>query len=455
MFGRANVREGSAAVRPPRAGSGRSTARPMLAPSEPSSQVDDHLAGQSVWVNKIQIRAPAHAKTSHDCLRPEIGDACIGEDLFDPQPLRCVVQSSSCGLGGEALPPCRAAKTPANLEPLGQGQSRIDRQQADIAQERAFALDCPAAYPEFVIRALIGSKFLEAFIGTERSRSIPHYVAIQVKGRKRIQVSIFELPEKQPVRDEHQTSPTEKARVADTVHVATFPAGRREWVVMHEHWSAVDSYFSDRLARSDAVLDAALFANRDANLPPHDVSPLQGRFLQLLVRMSRASRVLEIGTLGGYSTIWMARALSAEGRIVTLEANSRHVEIARANLDRAGLAERVDLRIGPALETLPGIYAEQLGPFDLVFIDADKASYPEYLAWALRLTRPGSIIIGDNVVRAGAVILDDSADPRVRGVRSLIDHIADEPRLMATAIQTVGSKGWDGFVMALVIASSR
>lgn len=221
---------------------------------------------------------------------------------------------------------------------------------------------------------------------------------------------------------------------------------------MQEHWSAVDGYLSERLARSDAVLDAALFANRDADLPPHDVSALQGRFLQLLVRMSRARHVLEVGTLGGYSTIWMARALPAEGRIVTLEADRRHAGIARANLDRAGLAERVDLRIGPALETLPGLYAERSGPFDLVFIDADKASYPEYLAWALRLTRPGSIIIGDNVVRAGAVIDQESADPGVLGVRGLIELIADDPRLMATALQTVGGKGWDGFVMALVVA---
>ncbi len=223
---------------------------------------------------------------------------------------------------------------------------------------------------------------------------------------------------------------------------------------MQEQWSAVDSYFAERLARSDAALDAALAANAAAGLPPHDVSPLQGRFLELLVRMTQASRVLEIGTLGGYSTIWMARALPPEGRLVTLEADVSHAKVARDNLHGAGMSERVDLRVGPALETLPRLEAEKLGPFDVVFIDADKPSNPDYLAWALRLTRPGSIIVGDNVVRDGAVADAMSADPRVQGVRRFTDLIADEPRLIATAMQTVGSKGWDGFAMALVVAGA-
>jgi len=222
---------------------------------------------------------------------------------------------------------------------------------------------------------------------------------------------------------------------------------------MQKQWSAVDSYFAERLARSDAALDAALAANAAAGLPPHDVSPLQGRFLELIVRMTQASRVLEIGTLCGYSTIWMARALPPEGRLVTLEADARHAEVARANLDRAGVGECVDLHVGPALETLPRLEAEQLGPFDLVFIDADKPSNPDYLAWALRLTRPGSVIIGDNVVRDGAVVDAMNTDPRVQGVRRFTDLIADEPRLIATALQTVGSKGWDGFAIALVVGA--
>jgi len=220
---------------------------------------------------------------------------------------------------------------------------------------------------------------------------------------------------------------------------------------MLQDWSAVDRYFADRLAPSDDILDSVLAANAAAGLPPHDVSPLQGRFLELLVRLTHANRVLEIGTLGGYSTIWMARALSDGGRIVTLEADETHATVARANFERAGLSDRIDLRVGPALSTLPALEGEKQGPFDLVFIDADKPSNPDYLAWALKLTRPGSLIIGDNVVRDGAVIDAQSADPRVQGVRRFTDMLAEEPRLVATALQTVGSKGWDGFAMALVV----
>jgi predicted O-methyltransferase YrrM len=222
---------------------------------------------------------------------------------------------------------------------------------------------------------------------------------------------------------------------------------------MDERWSEVDAYFAGRLAPSDPVLDAVLAANAKAGLPPHDVSPLQGRFLELLVRMTRASRILEIGTLGAYSTIWMARALPEGGRIVSLESEPRHAAIARANLALAKVSGRVDLRIGPALESLRAVEEDALAPFDLVFIDADKPSNPEYLAWALRLTRPGSLIIADNVVRDGAVVDASSGDPRVQGVRRFTDLIAGEPRLVATALQTVGSKGWDGFAIALVVAA--
>jgi len=195
-------------------------------------------------------------------------------------------------------------------------------------------------------------------------------------------------------------------------------------------------------------LDAALAAGAAAGLPPHGVSPLQGRLLELLARLHGASSILELGTLGGYSTIWLARALPEGGRLVTLEANPHYAELARANVARAGLAEVVDVRVGPALETLPTL----AGPFDLVFIDADKRSNPEYLEWALRLTRAGSLIVADNVVRGGAVADAQSDDPSVVGVRRFLDLVAAEPRLSATVIQTVGEKGHDGFALALVTA---
>ncbi len=216
-------------------------------------------------------------------------------------------------------------------------------------------------------------------------------------------------------------------------------------------WSAVDRYVAERLVPQDAALEQVLAGNAAAGLPPHDVSPVQGKLLHLLARMLRARRVLEIGTLGGYSTLWLARALPQDGRVVTLEADPRHAEVARANFARAGLAERIDLRVGRALDTLPGLEAEGEGPFDLVFLDADKPNQAAYLAWALRLARPGSVIVGDNVVREGAVIDDASTDDRVRGVRAFFDLLATEPRLDATAIQTVGIKGWDGLAIALVL----
>lgn len=216
-------------------------------------------------------------------------------------------------------------------------------------------------------------------------------------------------------------------------------------------WSAVDTYFAERLAPADSVLDAVLDANAAAGLPAHDVSPLQARFLELLVRLTNARSILEIGTLGGYSTIWMARALPPGGSILTLEADEHYAHVARANFQRANVNACIDLRVGQALETLPEVEKQGLGPFDLVFIDADKPSNPDYLAWSLKLTRPGSLIIGDNVVRDGKVVEATSDDPRVQGVRSFTDLIASEPRLVATAMQTVGVKGWDGFAIALVV----
>jgi len=216
-------------------------------------------------------------------------------------------------------------------------------------------------------------------------------------------------------------------------------------------WSEVDAYFADRLSLSDPALDAVLAANAAAGLPAIDVSPAQGKFLNLIARMIGAKRILEIGTLGGYSSIWLARALPMDGRLVTLEANARHADVARGNFQRAGVAERIDLRLGAALETLPRLEAERGGAFDLVFVDADKPNNLAYFSWALRLTRPGSVIIVDNVVREGAVVEAASRDAIVRGVREFFDALAAEPRVSATALQTVGAKGWDGLAIALVL----
>ena len=211
-----------------------------------------------------------------------------------------------------------------------------------------------------------------------------------------------------------------------------------------ESWTAVDAYIEDRLA-GDGPRDA-LAANAAAGLMAIDVSPAQGKWLHLLVRMTGARRLLEIGTLGGYSTIWMARGLPEGGRIVTVEVDPRTAEVARANFERSGVADRIDLRVGAALDVLPQLE----GPFDLVFIDADKANNGRYAEWALRLARPGTVIVCDNVVREGRV-LDGSADePAIIGTRALFDFLGREPRLTATAIQTVGRKGWDGFTIAVV-----
>jgi predicted O-methyltransferase YrrM len=224
----------------------------------------------------------------------------------------------------------------------------------------------------------------------------------------------------------------------------------RERLTHRRRWSAVDSYFAETLIGSDPALEAALAANAAAGLPSIDVSATQGKLLHLLARMSGARKALEIGSLGGYSTIWLARALPEDGRLITLEVNPKHGEIARRNLARAGLAAKVDIRIGAASETLPKIEAEGLGPFDFMFIDADKINNAAYLEWALRLSRPGTAIIVDNVVREGEVIDAASGDPDVVGVRRMFELMAREPRLSATAIQTVGAKGWDGFALAIV-----
>ena len=219
-----------------------------------------------------------------------------------------------------------------------------------------------------------------------------------------------------------------------------------------DQWTAVDRYITDLLVPPDPALDAALQTSSAAGLPAINVAPNQGKFLMLLAQIRGARNILEIGTLGAYSTIWLARALPADGRLVTLEADPTHAEVARANIARAGLAKVVDLRLGPALETLPRLAAEGRGPFDLIFIDADKPGYPDYFRWALKLSRRGSVIIADNVVRDGAVIDAASDDPRVQGMRRFNEVLAAESRVSATEIQTVGSKGYDGFAIAVVIA---
>ena len=219
---------------------------------------------------------------------------------------------------------------------------------------------------------------------------------------------------------------------------------------MDNVWAEVDTYFGDLFVPRDEKLEAALLANRKAELPAIDVSKLQGKFLELLVRITGAKRILEIGTLGGYSTIWMARALPEGGQIVTLEFNPRHAEVARQNLRNAGVLERVDLRVGRAIENLPALVGSE--PFDLVFIDADKGSNADYLGWALKLGRVGSVIVCDNVVREGAVVEADSDDRDVQGVRRFAAMVAAEPRLSATVLQTVGAKGYDGFAIAVIVS---
>lgn len=218
-------------------------------------------------------------------------------------------------------------------------------------------------------------------------------------------------------------------------------------------WTAVDRYVEDLLVRPEAALQEALAASAAAELPPIQVSPAQGKLLMLLAQIRGARTILEIGTLGGYSTLWLARALPEGGRLITLEVEPKHAAVARANIARAGLADAVELLLGPALDTLQRLAAEGRGPFDLIFIDADKPGYPDYLPWALRLSRVGTVIIADNVVRDGEVADAASADPRVQAVRRFHELLAAEPRVSATVIQTVGSKGYDGFAIALVTAA--
>ncbi|MFB7253973.1 O-methyltransferase [Streptomyces nojiriensis] len=218
--------------------------------------------------------------------------------------------------------------------------------------------------------------------------------------------------------------------------------------MVQQTWTAVDNYFDGLLVEEDEALVAAAASTEAADLPAHQVAPNQGKLLNLLARVRGARRILEIGTLGGYSTIWLARALPADGRLVTLEVDERCADVAAANIARAGLEHVVEIRRGRAVDLLPGLADE--APFDLVFIDADKPSNPAYLEWALKLTRPGSVIVGDNVVRDGAVIDPDSSDPRVQGVRRFTELISEHPQLTATALQTVGSKGYDGLILALV-----
>jgi predicted O-methyltransferase YrrM len=219
-----------------------------------------------------------------------------------------------------------------------------------------------------------------------------------------------------------------------------------------DQWTAVDEYVSGLLAPHDDALDAALRASEEAGLPAIQVSPPQGKLLQLLAQTLGARTILEFGTLGGYSTIWLGRALPADGRLITLEADPRYAEVARESIERAGLDDIVELRVGLALETLPQLDAEGAGPFDLTFIDADKASTPDYFAWALDHSHPGSLIIADNVVRDGTLADAASDDSKVRAQRHLHEMLATEPRVSATTIQTVGSKGYDGFTIALVIS---
>lgn len=217
-----------------------------------------------------------------------------------------------------------------------------------------------------------------------------------------------------------------------------------------QRWTRVDDYIVNALVPADPVLDAVLDASAAAGLPAINVSPTQGQMLALFARMVKARRILEIGTLGGYSTIWLARALPADGKLVTLEADGDYAQVARENFRRAGLSQQIDLRVGRALDSLPTVEGDAIGPFDLIFVDADKPSNPDYLAWALRLSRPGTLIVWDNVIRDGAVADAASEDPRVQGVRRLFDLVAADPRLTSTAIQTVGSKGYDGFALTFV-----
>jgi predicted O-methyltransferase YrrM len=221
---------------------------------------------------------------------------------------------------------------------------------------------------------------------------------------------------------------------------------------LQKKWTEVDDYIASLLIPPDAALDGALKASDEAGLPSINVSANQGKLLMLFARMLNARNILEIGTLGGYSTIWMARGMAEGGRLITLEYEAKHAEVATANLVRVGLSDRVEIRVGRALETLPKLVDEGRGPFDLVFIDADKQGYTEYLEWSMKLSRRGTVIVADNVVRNGAITDEASSDEMVQGIRRFNRALAAEKRVSATEIQTVGSKGYDGLAIATVIA---
>jgi predicted O-methyltransferase YrrM len=230
----------------------------------------------------------------------------------------------------------------------------------------------------------------------------------------------------------------------------SFPADQVFGPADQDTWTAVDDYVSGLLSPHDEALEQAIAGAVEAGLPAIQVSPPQGKLLALLAKTIGARTVLEFGTLGGYSTIWLGRALPGDGRVITLEAEPAYAEVARANVERAGLGDVVEIRVGPALETLPGLEAEGAGPFDLVFIDADKVHTPEYFAWSLDRTRPGGLIVADNVVRGGALVDASNEDPAIVAQRRFHEMLAAEPRVEATTIQTVGGKGYDGFAIALV-----
>lgn len=219
---------------------------------------------------------------------------------------------------------------------------------------------------------------------------------------------------------------------------------------IYEIWNEVDLYMNDKLIQPDPILDEVLKANQEAELPAIDVSPSQGKFLHLLASLKGAKRILEIGTLGGYSTIWLARALPKDGQLITLELSAHHAEVARANLKRAGVSHLVEVIVGPGLDTLAVLKDRGTDPFDLIFIDADKPNNTNYLKWALELSKRGSLIICDNVVRQGHVVNSESEDENVKGIRQFMNALAQEKRISATAIQTVGSKGYDGFIVGIV-----
>jgi predicted O-methyltransferase YrrM len=217
-------------------------------------------------------------------------------------------------------------------------------------------------------------------------------------------------------------------------------------------WTSVDDYITELFVPFDPVMQEILAASEAAGLPSISVAPSEGKLLMLLAQICGARNILEIGTPGGYSTIWLARRMASGGSLITLEASAKHAEIARTNITRAGFADLVEVRVGPALETLPQLAAEGRSPFDLIFIDADKDSYSDYFAWALKLARPGSLIIADNVIRDGEILDPASNDPRVQGIRRFNQLLANEPRVKATVIKTVGRKGHDGMAIATVIA---